>query len=77
MSELVCLQCGKEMEYDWAPCPHCGWKVPGPWDTSEEEEPLTSRPLMTKSRPWIEWTAWVLLIAALISLVVWLLRLRP
>ena len=26
--EVVCLECGAEMPYDWAPCPHCGWKAP-------------------------------------------------
>jgi len=72
MSDLVCLQCGKDMEYDWAPCPHCGWKVPGPWEESAEQYPTADKPLMSKSSPWIQWTALVLLALALIGLFIWL-----
>lgn len=76
MSELVCLQCGKEMEYDWAPCPHCGWKAPGPWEESAEEEPIAGKPLLTKPHSWIQWTAWFLLAVALAGLLFWFFHLR-
>ena len=75
MSELVCLKCGKEMEYDWAPCPHCGWKVPEPWEEAEAE-PLTTKPLLAKPNPWIQWTTWCLLVAALVTLFLWLFASR-
>ena len=75
MSDLVCLNCGKEMEYDWAPCPHCGWKPPQSWEEAPEEEGPPSRDaLLSKTRPWIQGTAWILLAAALVLLAVWLLR---
>lgn len=76
MGELVCLQCGKEMEYDWAPCPHCGWKPPEPWEEMAEDEgdsPVKST-LMAKPNQWIQWTAGVLLGIALLGLVFWFLR---
>jgi hypothetical protein len=64
MSEVVCLECGAEMEYDWAPCPKCGWKPPENWEAEGDEvESLDAetRPgMMAKPRGWITWTAWVL-----------------
>jgi hypothetical protein len=65
MDEMVCLQCGKELEQDWAPCPHCGWKAPESWEEAEEESPATPKALLAKPRKWISLTAWVLLAAAL------------
>ena len=65
MSDFVCLECGKEMEYDWAPCPHCGWKAPEPWETTEEipERKIT----LDKPNPWVKGTVWALLLATLIG----------
>jgi len=64
MSEFVCLECGAEMEYDWAPCPKCGWKPPENWEAEGDEvESLDSdvRPgVMSKPRGWITWTAWLM-----------------
>ncbi len=74
MSESVCLQCGKDLEYDWAPCPECGWKAPETWETPEEEEAV-SQGLLSKPRPWIKFTTWIVLIAALGGLILFLLRL--
>jgi uncharacterized membrane protein YvbJ len=36
----ACLNCGAELEHDWMPCPHCGWKAPGPGeeDAAEPED---------------------------------------
>ncbi|HVZ80018.1 MAG TPA: hypothetical protein VHE12_04365 [bacterium] len=64
MSDTVCLQCGKEVEYDWAPCPHCGWKAPEPWEEPEEEQP--SRTVLQKPNRWMKWTVWILLILGLV-----------
>lgn len=70
MDELVCLQCGKEMEYDWAPCPHCGWKAPGPWDASAEEleegTPASRHAVLAKPKSWIRWTVLGLLMSGLL-----------
>lgn len=74
MSELVCLNCGKEMEYDWAPCSHCGWKPPEPWEEPEEEDSAPQKMLLAKPRPWIQWTAWLLLGSALLALLRWFFR---
>jgi hypothetical protein len=76
MSELVCLECGKEMEYDWAPCPHCGWKAPGPWEEPDGEYGEAApapRALLAKPRSWIRTTAWVLLAAGLAA-ALWFFR---
>lgn len=74
MSELVCLQCGKELEYDWAPCPHCGWEVPNSWEEPDEEYKVSSRAILAKPRTWIRATTWTILAAALAWVVLWLLR---
>ncbi len=71
MDKLVCLQCGKEFEYDWAPCPHCGWKAPESWEESEEEQendPASGKALLEAPRKWISLTAWILLGAAFAGL---------
>jgi hypothetical protein len=72
MSGLVCLNCGKEMEYDWAPCPHCGWKPPEPWE--EEEENTPSHPVLQKPNPWVKWTTWILLVLGLGALLLRVFR---
>lgn len=79
MSGLVCLNCGREMEYDWAPCPNCGWKPPEPWEEDEREggeNPASNGALLSKTRPWIQWTVWLLLAAGLAGLLAWLFRSR-
>jgi len=79
MSGLVCLKCGKEMEYDWAPCPNCGWKVPEPWEEADEEgegSPAGSHgAILSKPRKWISRTVWGLLLAGLAVLIRHLIRL--
>jgi len=62
------------MEYDWAPCPHCGWKVPATWENSETEdnENLVSKTFLAKPHPWVQITVWTLLIITLISLISWI-----
>jgi len=79
MSDLVCLECGKEMEYDWAPCPHCGWKAPGAWEESGEEPeggaPASRHGALRIPGKWIRLTAWCLLAAFLTGLVLYLIRL--
>jgi hypothetical protein len=74
MDELVCLNCGKEMEYDWAPCPHCGWKPPESWEESAEEPIGESHAILSKPRKWIYLTAWILLAAALAWILLYLYR---
>ena len=77
MSGGVCLNCGREMEYDWAPCPHCGWKAPEPWEEPQGEEgdgPTSDGTLLSKNRPWIRGTIWVLLAAGLAGGLAWLFR---
>jgi hypothetical protein len=79
MSELVCLNCGREMEYDWAPCPNCGWKPPEPWEATQEEEeenPVSNGTLLSKTNPWIQGTVWLLLAASLVGLLAWLFHSR-
>ena len=62
MAESVCLECGAEIPYDWAPCPQCGWKAPNAWENPEEEEVVSkSDGVLSKPRRWIGWTAWILL----------------
>jgi hypothetical protein len=74
----VCLECGAEMEYDWAPCPKCGWKPPENWEAEGDEvESLDGEPrpgVMSKPRGWITWTTLVLLFAILLFLILSLLR---
>ena len=73
MSEMTCLNCGREMQYDWAPCPNCGWKPPEAWENSAEEEENEGRPhptLLSKKRPWVQWTVWLLVAAALVGLLI-------
>jgi hypothetical protein len=76
MSELVCLNCGREMEYDWAPCPNCGWKSPEPWDEAkgedEEFRPNPKAGFLSKPRHWIQGTVWILFAAGLVGLLAWL-----
>ena len=73
MSEAVCLQCGKEIQYDWAACPHCGWKAPENWEEPDEEGEMSApQGVLSKPRPWIAVTAWVVLAAALAGLVLYL-----
>jgi hypothetical protein len=63
MAETVCSECGSEMPYDWAPCPHCGWEAPGAWEGDEEPDPdlKKSNAFLSKPQPWISVTAWILL----------------
>ncbi len=76
MDEMVCLHCGKEMDYEWAPCPHCGWKPPEEWEISQEEseENLSSPRFLSSPRKWIRLTAWIVLAAALCGLFIYLSR---
>ncbi len=75
MSEYVCLQCGKELEYDWAPCPNCGWKPPEPWEiTQEDEEFYEEKITLDKPRPWVQITTWLLLALGLLGLILFLAR---
>lgn len=60
MNDLVCLECGKEMEYDWAPCSHCGWKAPETWEEPTEGTP-PGRAILSKPNNWMKWTVWLLL----------------
>ena len=72
MSESVCLECGAEMEYDWAPCPRCGWKPPENWEADGEMEELDGEPqpgIMAKPRRWIAWTAWVMVVLVAVWLI--------
>ncbi len=76
MSEGVCLKCGAEMPFDWAPCPQCGWKAPDAWEVSEEEERnAPPRGLLIKPNNWIRWVAWLLLIPLMVLLLSTLIRL--
>lgn len=76
MGEGVCLECGSEMPYDWAPCPKCGWKAPDSWETEEEfvEETNPTPGFLSSPRSWISLTVWVLLGIFLIGLMVVILR---
>lgn len=75
MDELVCLQCGKELEYDWAPCPHCAWKPPEAWEMDPEDEEISGRKIaLDKPRPWVQRTSWLLLALTLLGLIVFLTR---
>ncbi len=76
MAEGVCLECGAEMTYDWAPCPHCGWKAPEPWETEEDSTPsLEASPgILLKPQSWIALTVWILLGLLLMGLVFFLWR---
>ncbi|HTA76764.1 MAG TPA: hypothetical protein VK791_06380 [bacterium] len=76
MSENICLECGTEMPYDWAPCPECGWKAPEPWEMDEESSPSkpASSGLLSKPKPWISWTVWILLGVMCLGLAVTLWR---
>ena len=82
MSELVCRECGTEMEYDWMYCPECGWKLPDSWEIPEEEDgprvlPFKAPPrrfISLSSRKWIQATAWVLLAALLAGVWMWFHR---
>ncbi len=63
MALSICLECGTEMPYDWAPCSNCGWKAPETWDADAEDTPgLKDSPgFLSNPRPWIVSTAWILL----------------
>ena len=74
MSESVCLQCGKEMPYDWAACPECGWKAPESWETPEEEEPSARPIVLSKFRSWTKTTAWIILAVFLAGFLMYLVR---
>jgi hypothetical protein len=89
MDELVCLKCGKEMPYDWAPCLNCGWKAPESWEESEEEPferpsapqgrsqdgtPASKYAVLTKSKP-LNWikVTILILLIATLSGLIWML----
>jgi hypothetical protein len=76
MAEDVCLECGKEMPYDWAPCPHCGWKAPDAWETDEDsgENNVGSPGVLSKPRSWIAITVWILLGLLSLGLVIGIWR---
>ena len=78
MGESVCLKCGGEMEQDWAPCPNCGWRLPGAWEESSEEPeegtPASRNAILAKPRKWIQWTALGLLVVGLAGLITWLFK---
>jgi hypothetical protein len=76
MAEDVCLECGAEMPYDWAPCPNCGWKAPDAWNTDEDtSQKMGNLPgLLSKPRPWIGLTVWIVLGVLLLWLVLTLWR---
>ncbi len=72
MSDLVCLKCGSEIPYDWAPCPECGWKAPSEWEESSEEpeegSPASRHAVLSSPKKWIKRTAWFLITIGLILL---------
>lgn len=76
MSEVVCLECGAEMPYDWASCPQCGWKAPDSWEVEEESVEGTNKApgFLSSPRPWIGLTVWALLVVFLIGLLVVVFR---
>ncbi len=78
MDELICLNCGRGIAYDWAPCPHCGWKTPESWEESAEEPqedtPASRNAVLAKPRRWIQGTVIVLLAMALAGLIGWIVR---
>ncbi|HTC21582.1 MAG TPA: hypothetical protein VK859_12085 [bacterium] len=76
MAQSVCLECGAEMPYDWALCPNCGWKAPDAWDRDGEadREIKNSPAFLSKPRPWIGTTVWILLGVLMSGLVVAVLR---
>lgn len=58
----ACLECGLELEYDFAACPRCGWQPPAAWSLDEvEEEPerFKRSAVMKKNRLWLR-VGWVL-----------------
>ena len=75
MAEGVCLECGAEIPYDWAPCPQCGWKAPDAWEMDGETdlERKSSPVFLSKHRPWIGPMVWIL-VFLLLGLVVILWR---
>ena len=72
MSESVCLECGWEMEYDWAPCPKCGWTAPAAWEDGAEEPeegtPASRHAVLSSPKKWIKASAWILLAATVFLL---------
>lgn len=90
MGESVCLNCGREMEQDWAPCPHCDWKAPETWEESQEEPEegtTASRHAILarfrhsvdqievgRQRKWVQGTALLLLMAGFLGLLLWAFR---
>jgi hypothetical protein len=76
MPEGVCLECGAEMPYDWAPCPQCGWKAPNAWemDGEPEDETIQSPGMLSSPRPWIGLTVWVLIGFLVLGLFFFILR---
>ncbi len=72
----VCLKCGAEMPYDWAPCPNCGWKAPDVLEMEVEtgEDTEDSSVFLSKHSSWISRTIWILLAISLIGLVLMICR---
>jgi hypothetical protein len=74
--EGVCLECGTEMPYDWAPCPNCGWKAPDAWETEAEIGGNTEDlpVFLSKDSSWISRTVWILLAILLLGFVLMICR---
>lgn len=50
----ACLECGLELEYDFAACPRCGWQPPAAWSLDEEGDApqgFKHSPVMKKKPP--------------------------
>jgi hypothetical protein len=71
MADTICLECGAEIPYDWAPCPQCGWKAPDAWEMEEETNRNLNDPpgFLSKPRSWIVSTVWILLGVLFLGLV--------
>lgn len=61
----ACLECGSQIEHEWAACPRCGWKAPEAWeaedDAEEEAVPRHRAGVMAKPRAWVRVLAWAVL----------------
>jgi hypothetical protein len=66
------------MEYDWAPCPKCGWKQPGAWEEASEEPeegtPASRHAVLSSPKKWVYVTAWAMVLLVSVWLISFLLR---